>query len=76
MRFSVFLWLLSIPFTALTAHHGTIVLFRLPATWPIIGGPITLEAMLYGLTGGLALITLLLIFATFNVAVDQDGCCA
>ena len=71
VRFSVMLWLLSIPFTALTAHYGTIVLFRLPATWPIIGGPITLEAMLYGLTGGLALVTLLLIFAAFNVAVDQ-----
>ena len=27
--------------------------------------------MLYGLTGGLALVTLLLIFAVFNVAVDQ-----
>ena len=50
------LWLLTIPFTALTSHYGTIVLFRLPASWPIIGGPITLEAMLYGLTGGLALI--------------------
>ena len=54
VRFSALLWLLSIPFTALTAHYGTIVLFRLPATWPIVGGPITLEAMLYGLTGGLA----------------------
>ena len=71
VRFSVMLWLLSIPFTALTSHYGTIVLFRLPAAWPIIGGPITLEAMLYGLTGGLALVTLLLIFAAFNVAVDQ-----
>ena len=37
----------------------------------MIGGPITLEALLYGLTGGLALVTLLLIFAVFNVAVDQ-----
>lgn len=71
VRFGAFLWLLTIPFTALTAHYGTIVLFRLPASWPIVGGPITLEAFLYGLTGGLALVTLLLIFATFNVAVDQ-----
>lgn len=71
VRFGAFLWLLTIPFVTLTSHHGTIVLFRLPASWPIIGGPITLEAFLYGLTGGFALITLLLIFATFNVAVDQ-----
>jgi energy-coupling factor transport system permease protein len=71
VRFGALLWLLSIPFTALTAHYGTIVIFRLPRSWPIIGGPITLEAVLYGLTGGLALVTLLLIFAAFNVAVDQ-----
>jgi energy-coupling factor transport system permease protein len=71
VRFGAWLWLLTIPFTALTAHYGTIILFRLPRTWPIIGGPITLEAILYGVTGGLALISLLMVFATFNVAVDQ-----
>jgi energy-coupling factor transport system permease protein len=71
VRFGALLWLLAIPFTALTSHHGAIVLFTLPRHWPVIGGPITLEAFLYGLTGGLALITLLLIFAVFNVAVDQ-----
>lgn len=71
VRFGAVLWLLTIPFTALTSHHGAIILFRLPKNWPLIGGPITLEGVLYGVTGGLALITLLLIFATFNVAVDQ-----
>lgn len=71
VRFGAVLWLLTIPFTALTSHHGAVVLFCLPKAWPLIGGPITLEGVLYGITGGLALITLLLIFATFNVAVDQ-----
>jgi energy-coupling factor transport system permease protein len=71
VRFGAYLWLLTIPFTMLTSHGGTIVLFRFPRAWPIIGGPVTLEAFLYGLTGGLALIALLLIFATYNVAVDQ-----
>ncbi len=71
VRFSAFLWLFTIPFALLFNHHGVVVLFRLPAQWPLIGGPITLEALLYGLTGGLALVTLLLIFAAFNVAVDQ-----
>ena len=71
VRFGAFLWLLTIPFTALTSHAGEIVLFELPRRWPLIGGAITLEGLLYGVTGGLALITLLLIFATFNVAVDQ-----
>lgn len=71
VRFGALLWLLTIPFTMLTSHVGTLVLFRLPRSWPIIGGAITGEALLYGLTGGLAIIALLLIFATFNVAVDQ-----
>lgn len=71
VRFSAFLWLLTVPFILLFNHHGAIVLFRLPAEWPVIGGPITLEALLYGLAGGLALVTLLLVFAAFNVAVDQ-----
>jgi energy-coupling factor transport system permease protein len=71
VRFSAYLWLLTIPFVALLNHHGTIILLRLPPAWPLIGGPITLEALLYGLTGGLALLALLLVFATFNVAVDQ-----
>jgi energy-coupling factor transport system permease protein len=65
------LWLLSIPFTALTAHYGDLVVFRLPSHWPIVGGPITGEAIIYGFTGGLSLIALLLVFAAFNVAVDQ-----
>jgi len=65
------LLLFAVPSNALTAHHGRLVLFRLPESWPVIGGPITGEAMLYGLTSGLSLLTLLLIFATFNSAVDQ-----
>lgn len=71
VRFSASLWLLAIPFILLLNHHGAIVLLRLPDNWPLIGGPITLEALLYSVTGGLALATLLLVFATFNVAVDQ-----
>jgi energy-coupling factor transport system permease protein len=71
VRLGAIMWLISIPFVVLMSHGGSIVLFRLPRSWPIIGGPITLEAFLFSLTGGLAIIALLLIFATFNVAVDQ-----
>lgn len=71
IRFGALLWLLTIPFSMLTSHYGTIVLFYLPRSWPIIGGAITLEALLYSLTGGLALVALLLAFAAFNIAVDQ-----
>jgi energy-coupling factor transport system permease protein len=71
VRLGATLWLLTIPFALLTAHYGRLILFRLPESWPIIGGPITGEALLYGFCSGLALVTLLLVFAVFNVAVDQ-----
>ena len=66
------LWLFTIPFTALTSHYGTIcALLTCPPAGRLSAGPITREALLYGLAGGLALMTLLLVFAVFNVAVDQ-----
>jgi len=71
VRLGALVWLITIPFTALTAHYGTLVLFWLPAAWPVIGGPITGEALIYGIVSGLSLMTLLLVFAVFNVAVDQ-----
>jgi energy-coupling factor transport system permease protein len=71
VRFGATLWLFTIPFALLTAHYGRIILLRLPQTWPIIGGPITGEALIYGFCSGLALLTLLLVFAVFNIAVDQ-----
>jgi energy-coupling factor transport system permease protein len=71
VRLGATLWLFTIPFALLTAHYGRIILFRLPASWPIIGGPITGEALIYGFSSGLALVTLLMVFAVFNIAVDQ-----
>ena len=47
------------------------VLFTLPRNWPLIGGPITLEGLLYGLSGGASLFAVLLVFATFNLALDS-----
>ncbi|MCD6290546.1 MAG: energy-coupling factor transporter transmembrane protein EcfT [Anaerolineae bacterium] len=70
IRLGFFLWLFTIPFNALTVHAGNMVLFRLPTDWPIVGGPITLEAAAYGLANGLSLLTILVIFATFNLALD------
>ena len=52
VRFGATLWLLTIPFVALTSHQGNLVLFSLPANWPVIGGPITAESLLYGLCTG------------------------
>jgi energy-coupling factor transport system permease protein len=71
VKLGTFLLVLTIPFNALSMHLGQIVLFRLPQSWPIIGGPITLEAMIAGAVNGLALLTILVVFASFNAVVDH-----
>ncbi len=70
-KLGLFLFALAIPFNALSIHIGQIVLFRLPEGWPIIGGPITLEAIVAGMVSGLALLTILVVFAAFNAVVDH-----
>lgn len=71
LRFALTLWVLTLVFDVLTWHYGATRLLALPDNWPIVGGPITLEALAFGLTSGLALTTLLLVFAAFNAAVDH-----
>ena len=70
LRLGFFIWLVTIPFSALMNHQGEIVLFALPEKWPLVGGPVTLEAVLAGAASGYALWALLFIFAAFNLAVD------
>ena len=57
-------------FNGLTIHYGEHVLVRLPSSLPLIGGAITAEAVVFGALTGLSLVTLLVIFATFNDASD------
>ena len=71
IKLALFVWLFTVPFNALGVHVGQIVLFRLPSSWPIVGGIVTLEAVVQGLITGLKLFTLLLIFAAFNVGADH-----
>ena len=65
VRLALFLWGLTILFNALTVHVGPHILLTLPA-WPIIGGPVTLEAVVYGFVTGLNFVALILLFAIFN----------
>jgi len=71
LRIAMGLALFTIPFNALGVHTGSHVLFQLPAHWPIVGGKITLEAVVWGACSALSLMTLMLLFATFNLAVNQ-----
>jgi energy-coupling factor transport system permease protein len=71
VKIGIFFFALAIPFNALSIHVGQTILFRLPGNWPIIGGPITLEAVIAGAVSGLALLTILVVFAAFNAVVDH-----
>ena len=71
LRYALGLALLIVPLNALNAHGGSHVLFSLPATWPIVGGNITLEAILWGVATALGLLVLVVLFAAFNLQVSQ-----
>ena len=72
LRLGLWVWLVALGFNLLSVHAGEIVCFRLPQNWPVVGGPITLEALLYGLSSGASLFAVLLVFATFNLAVETQ----
>ena len=61
--------LFSTLFNLLTAHVGETELAVLPDGWWLIGGPLTLEAAVYGFITGLSLMTLLSLFLAFNAIV-------
>jgi len=71
VKLALFIWAFTVPFSAFSVHLGRVVLLRLPDAWPIVGGVVTLEGIVQGLISGLQLVTLLLIFATFNAGVDH-----
>ncbi len=64
LRFGVTVVIMSALFNALTVHFGSTVLFRLPKFLPLIGGAITLEALVFGMLNGL---TLTIIFIAFSI---------
>ena len=59
-------------FNVLLVHIGETVLLTLPPTIPLVGGPLTLEAALFGAFNALILITLLAIFLAFNRLVSTS----
>ncbi len=68
-RIAVVILIFSTLFNMLTAHIGRTILLELPQAWPLIGGPLTLEAAVFGFVNGLRLITLLSFFLAFNSIV-------
>lgn len=72
-RLSLAILLFSGAFSAAFVHQGGAILFRLPPSWPLIGGAITLEAFLIGLGNGLVLATLFSFFVAFNRIVPVSA---
>lgn len=70
LRLAVVFGVISVLFNLLTAHIGDIVIAELPATWPVIGGPLTLNALIFGLLGALAIFSLVLVGATLGATLD------
>jgi energy-coupling factor transport system permease protein len=54
-----------------SAHLGTTVLFTLPAAIPGVGGPFTLEALMYGGSGGLTIAAAILAAAPFSLLLKS-----
>jgi energy-coupling factor transport system permease protein len=71
VRIGILLLAVSVLFNALTSHYGAHVLLRLPAGWPILGGPVTVEGVVAGAVNGLSLLAILMVLATFNAVVDH-----
>ncbi len=61
----------SIIFNLLTAHAGNSTFARLPHYLPIIGGDLTVNALLYGVSSALAILSLIIAAATFGSVVDR-----
>lgn len=68
----------SIIFNTLTVHFGETVLYRFPESFnrlfligPIIGGKITLEALIYGFLQGFVFFNLLFLFSSFNQVINR-----
>lgn len=60
---------LSIAFNVLTVHVGDRVFATLPSWLPVIGGPLTINALAYGAISAAAISAVLFSAATFNSAV-------
>lgn len=73
LRMAALILTLSALFNALTAHFGRTVLFVLPAGLPLLGGPVTLEAVVYGLLNGLVLLGFLLAFRLLYQALPVQA---
>jgi energy-coupling factor transport system permease protein len=63
----------SVLFNLLTAHIGDRVIGTLPESWPVIGGVLTLNALIYGLLSAMAIFSLVAVSATLGATLDWSA---
>jgi energy-coupling factor transport system permease protein len=57
-------------FKGLSYHIGSTVIFTLPDSLPVLGGPITLEGLTAAGLDGLSILTVLAVFTAFSAGAD------
>jgi energy-coupling factor transport system permease protein len=70
LRLALLFAAVGVLFNVLTVHVGDLVFARLPDGWPIVGGPLTVNALVYGLLGAVAVTTLVLVGTTLGRVLD------
>lgn len=70
LRFLSIMMIISTLINMLFTHTGQSILITLPKNWPLVGGPITFESMVYGAINGLIIGSLYLLFNIFNLALS------
>jgi energy-coupling factor transport system permease protein len=73
LRLAVVFALIAVAFNLLTVPVGDRVIANLPDQVPIVGGVLTLNALVYGLLSGLALLTLVTVGTTLGAVLDWTG---
>ncbi|HET8521593.1 MAG TPA: energy-coupling factor transporter transmembrane component T [Thermomicrobiales bacterium] len=70
IRLALIFAAIGIVFNVLTYHGGDTELVRIPGDVPLIGGPLTLNALAYGILSGWSLLILVLVGTTIGALID------
>ncbi len=70
IRIAAMFVVVGVMFNVLTVHSGDRVIAELPGTWPVIGGILTWNVLVYGILGGIALFTLVLTGITISTLMS------
>jgi energy-coupling factor transport system permease protein len=70
IRLALIFAAVGVVFNVLTYHGGDIEIVRVPGHVPLLGGPLTLNALVYGVLSGWSLLLLVLIGTTLGALID------